>query len=65
MKTVTKLAAVALLAVAAAAPAVARDSMKHARDTQSVSQTDGTRARAYVPPAGNPNDDTPDTILGY
>lgn len=65
MKNITKLTAAIALAIAASAPAFAQDSMKHVRDTQSVSQTDGTRAQAYVPPAGNPNNDTPDVILGY
>lgn len=65
MKNITKLTAAIALAIAASAPAFAQDSMKQARDTQSVSQTDGTRAQAYVPPTGNPNNDTPDTILGW
>jgi hypothetical protein len=66
MKNVTRLTAAIALAIAASAPAFAQDSMKHVRDTQSVSQaTDGTRAQAYVPLAGNPNNDTPDTILGW
>lgn len=52
MKTVTKFAVAAALAVAAAAPAFAKDSMTPARYTHAMSQAqtaDGTRAQASVP----------------
>lgn len=65
MKTITQITAAVALAIAVSAPAFAQDAMKSMRDTHTVSQTDGTRAQAYVPPTGNSNNDTSITVLGW
>jgi hypothetical protein len=51
MKTITKITAAAVLAIAAAAPAFAKDKpVRHTHAMSHMQRDEGTRAQAYMPP---------------
>jgi hypothetical protein len=50
MKTITKITAAAVLAIAAAAPAFAKDKpVRHTHAMSQMQRDEGSRAQAYVP----------------